>query len=772
MADVSVKMGVSGIAQFKQAMTEATSSVKMVDAALKLNEQQLKATGDKETYLQNKIVALKTQIEAQTKVVNNAKAAMDTLVKNGADPMSKAVTDMQTKYYNANAALIEMTESLKALETGSQGAAEGVEQAANSADKLTNSVNGINKRISLDNVISGINSITDGLEAAGKKAIDVGEQIWQTIVNSAKWGDDTATLATMYGIDAETLQRMQAASISIDTSVESIIKSRQKLESNMVNGSDAVQNSFKQLGVTVSYLVGKEGEISVFRDTTDVFWETGEALMNLTNEAEKDAMAQQIFGQSWRNLLPLFTAGRTAYEEALEGADVVTNENVDDLAALNDQMADVQQKFAVLKNTVLAEVAPAFTELAGVVSDLLHEFNEYLKTDEGQAMLDQLGEAVKSLFGDLASIDPEQAMQNFTSVFTGLTDGLKWLTSNSGGVIDAMKAIVAGWAALKLTGGALQIYQLIHGITGLFGAGAQTAAATSGAAAGSAWGGGFASAVMKAAPWLLGIYTLLNPAGTASNDLDVLWDENGNPTRAALESGLDWTADEDLDKGERKRTTSWQDQPDWVKENQMENETAWVAMPQEQMDAVQDFWDFFRTWNGEDSPDFDQAWENYEKAFEGQEELFDAVDELMNLYAQRYSESDGSNIWPDDLPEDFFKTAVEPELADNAESVLQGELDGMDLSTVVTVKPVWGGYGVMTPSTHANGLEYVPFDGYPALLHKGERVQTAREVSAESRSYNSNLYVESMYMNNGQDAEGLAAAMAAANRRTLSGYGS
>ena len=76
MADVSVKMGVSGIAQFKQAMTEATSSVKMVDAALKLNEQQLKATGDKETYLQNKIVALKTQIEAQTKVVNNAKAAM------------------------------------------------------------------------------------------------------------------------------------------------------------------------------------------------------------------------------------------------------------------------------------------------------------------------------------------------------------------------------------------------------------------------------------------------------------------------------------------------------------------------------------------------------------------------------------------------------------------------------------------------------------------------------------------------------------------------
>ena len=72
---------------------------------------------------------------------------------------------------------------------------------------------------------------------------------------------------------------------------------------------------------------------------------------------------------------------------------------------------------------------------------------------------------------------------------------------------------------------------------------------------------------------------------------------------------------------------------------------------------------------------------------------------------------------------------------------------------------------------HANGLFSVPFDGYAAILHKGERVVPAREVAA-SRNYNSNLYVESMYMNNGTDAAGLAAAMAAAQRRTMKGYGS
>ena len=87
-----------------------------------------------------------------------------------------------------------------------------------------------------------------------------------------------------------------------------------------------------------------------------------------------------------------------------------------------------------------------------------------------------------------------------------------------------------------------------------------------------------------------------------------------------------------------------------------------------------------------------------------------------------------------------------------------------------TIGGAGGGVAWNSWQKHANGLFSVPWDGYPAILHKGEQVVPAREV--QSRSYNSNLYVENMIMNNGTDASGLASAMAAAQRREMAGYGS
>lgn len=58
---------------------------------------------------------------------------------------------------------------------------------------------------------------------------------------------------------------------------------------------------------------------------------------------------------------------------------------------------------------------------------------------------------------------------------------------------------------------------------------------------------------------------------------------------------------------------------------------------------------------------------------------------------------------------------------------------GMTLAQIVEAFKGSPEYKALNGS-HANGLEYVPFDGYRAELHRGERVQTAAQVTGEKMS--------------------------------------
>ena len=69
----------------------------------------------------------------------------------------------------------------------------------------------------------------------------------------------------------------------------------------------------------------------------------------------------------------------------------------------------------------------------------------------------------------------------------------------------------------------------------------------------------------------------------------------------------------------------------------------------------------------------------------------------------------------------------------------------------------------------ANGLPWVPFDGYPALLHQGERVLTARE----NRQYtiSNNTYFGGVSLHNGMEVDALTESIAARNAKVAAGYG-
>jgi hypothetical protein len=108
-------------------------------------------------------------------------------------------------------------------------------------------------------------------------------------------------------------------------------------------------------------------------------------------------------------------------------------------------------------------------------------------------------------------------------------------------------------------------------------------------------------------------------------------------------------------------------------------------------------------------------------------------------------------------------TVEDPEAANQAISAEIGAVP-------VPIVPVMGGFARKgeEPAGFANGIWSVPWDGYPAILHKGERVMPARE----NQQYTYNTYFGNVNLNNGLEIEALTESIDRRNRRQRSGYGS
>ncbi|MBQ1365070.1 MAG: hypothetical protein IIY60_04550, partial [Clostridia bacterium] len=305
------------IGGFQSNIKQAQASLKGLNAEMKASDAAFKATGNAEQKLTSQTSTLNKTIQQQKSIADNAKQALEAMTKAGVQPADIAYQKMYATMMNAEAGANEAQAALNNLGAGAAQAADGAEQ-------LTKGLNGISKKISLDQVISGIDKITTGLANAAKKAVQLGEDLWNTIMDSASRADDTATMAEMYGIDLDTFQRMQKlVAGGMDTSVEAMLRSQKKLRKGIGDGSKEVQETLSELGITVKEwqtVAGQSGSALITKDQTKLFWEAGQAILNMGDAYDKESAAQRLFGRSWEELVPLFKEYKTLeeYNAALE----------------------------------------------------------------------------------------------------------------------------------------------------------------------------------------------------------------------------------------------------------------------------------------------------------------------------------------------------------------------------------------------------------------------------------------------------------------------
>jgi len=727
---VNLKLGVE-LGDFQQNINTAKAQIKEFDAALKQAESRFKATGDAESALATKTSQLTAKLQAQKKMVDEYREALRKADENGVSKLNAEYIKLQTQMLNAEAAMYDTQTALNSLTMSEKEAAQG-------ADTLTKSVNGIGKKISLDQVIGGIDKITSGLENAARRAVDLGQKLWDMIMDSAQRADDQATMAEMYNIPLQKYKQMLALEANgLDTTTDAILASQKKLNSNIGKGSTETLNTLRELGLL--YESGKGVETFVTEDTVEMFWLAGQAMLKMGEGFDKESKSMSLFGKGWNELVPLFKQYKSLeeYEAALSEVNITSEDTTKNLVELSDKVGELQNTWTTLKDEIIGAVAPALTGGAEALNNVLSTVLEYLKKEEGQQMLKKLGDSVAGLFDDLSKVNPEDVVSNFVTVFDKLTSGLEFLANNWEEVKKGLLAIGGAFATLKIAEGVLEFVKLISGLRGL---------GVGGGSAASAITSTFMDSAGKLA--FSGIESTLGTS-IGSAVASVL---TSTPLTVAIAAASIVAIAHGVHEAFTATTVTDKVEEALIASGNTPEEAKAKAEAMEQA-AKKDFWT---------NPS-------------GRKNAMDLLKKGLTT---------------GDWTAEPVPVPVKPETGDNAAEDVSKQIGTVPVAVVPVVNgggssgPSYGGgiaggggqmdyywetvFGGFRPG-YANGIPWVP-DTRLAWLHPGERVLTA----SQNRSYtaNSNLYIENMHMSGGMDAQALAEAMSAQNRRISAGFGS
>ena len=474
--EIRTTIAVDGEAAFKRAINEANTSIRNMGTQLTLATAEFKKDGDAMKLVKTRAKALRGEIGQQEEIVK----ALERAVKESAAAFgenSEKTEKWEAELNRARARLVNLQSELTLNNAGLDRNGKSFDESSQAAADYQATLQTIGKGVSFENVTTGISKITGGFESAVRKVFNFAKTMRETLVDAGSWADELMTDATKYNLDVEELQRWRNAADFIDTDVETIVNARSKLEAKMTNGWTKTDGKNK---IDLWELYGiKIGEPEDYRNSMDVLFDVGELLMSIAKndkaggEVRADAIAMELFGKSFRDLLPLFRAGRDEWNKTLAEQRVVSKENVEALGAMDDANQRLENSWEALKKSALAEISPVLTDASNGLADLLNNFNDWIETDEGKEAMKSLSDALRELFGSIKDVKFQDVIKKAETGVNGLKDGLQWLAAHKDEVKTALIVIGGGFAGLKVAEVATSVWSIVNGMKQLWNKGKQ-----------------------------------------------------------------------------------------------------------------------------------------------------------------------------------------------------------------------------------------------------------------------------------------------------------
>lgn len=368
--------------------------LKDVERLLKLDPSNTELLAQKQKLLNDQVAETKTKLDA---------------LKQAQDSIDLSTEDGQRQYDALTREIVSCENELKQAEQAAEGFNATAQKISVAAGKMSQKFGDIANK-------------TKGLSMAAGGAL---AGLAGLAVKAGQNADEITTLAQQTGVATDELQKMQYASDLIDVDVDTITGSLKKMKKGLDSNADA----FEELGVATK-------ENGQFRDITDIFYDTVDALSQIPNETERDIKAMEIFGKSADDLAGIIDDGGASLKSLGEEAEnlgvIIPEDDLERANELNDTL-----------DRMKAEILPTLTQLGIQIIEAI------------QPYLPAIQEAIAKICDTLQNVNPQlvlivggilaatAALSPMFSVLSSLSGVISSVAGSAGGLSGAFAGISA-----------------------------------------------------------------------------------------------------------------------------------------------------------------------------------------------------------------------------------------------------------------------------------------------------------------------------------------
>ena len=477
MADnFGLKIGLEGEKEFKKALSEINSSFKVLGSEMKLVESQFGKNDTSVNALTARNQVLNKEIEAQKQKIETLRSALENAASSFGEN-DKRTQAWQIQLNNAEAALNNMEREVSDNEKAIDAMSDEMSDAEKAADELGDEVEETGKQSDeaggkfekFGSVLKSVGkALAVTMAAIGTAAVAAGKKLYDMANDVAAAGDNIDKMSQRLGLSREAYQEwdyvLSQSGVDIN-SVQTGMKTLTNTIDDAKNGTDKAIEKFTRLGITQEDLANKSRE--------DIFAMTIAGLQKMTDDTEKAALANDMFGRSGQEMIPLLNASAESTEELLQKSRdlgmVMSDEAVTAAVNYTDSMDTLKRTFSAVKNNIVSDLLPGFTKILDGLTGLISGQEEAgAQIKEGATdMVESISEVLPGIvdvFMNLVTAVAEIAPAIIEALVNGIAENLPSLLEAAVGIVlSLVQSIIS--ALPQITEAALTlIMTLINGL--------------------------------------------------------------------------------------------------------------------------------------------------------------------------------------------------------------------------------------------------------------------------------------------------------------------